>query len=303
MGQYLVRALSALPSAPTIIVAGLHGRQMEERARCLELDVTKADDVTALIAAKQPTHIVHLAGIAAVALAQKDVRKTWDINFGGVLNVALGIREAAPECRLIFCGSAEVYGASFRSGQPLDENAALDPVTAYGASKAAADIMVGQMAKQGLRGIRLRPFNHTGPGQSDLFVVPAFASQIARIERDEQEPVIRVGNLSARRDFLDVRDVVDAYVRAVVSFDDLPSGCPINIASGRTIGIDEVLGTLLALSRKKIEVVPDSERYREIDTPSMCGDARRAKELLNWEPHNAFSDTLQSILDFYRRGA
>lgn len=299
VGRYLVRAFKALPQPPEILIGTL-GHAGPSEVRSVELDVTDSERVRAIIAAEQPTHVVHLAGIAAVAVAQKDIRKTWNTNFGGVLNVALAIGEAAPDCRLIFCGSAEVYGATFQSGAPLDESAALDPITAYGASKAAADLMIGQMARQGFKGIRLRPFNHTGPGQSDLFVIPAFASQIVRIERGEQEPVLRVGNLSARRDFLDVRDVVDAYVRTVLRFDDLPSGCAINVASGTSVGIDEVLKTLLELSPKKIAVVRDEARYRAIETASMSGNAARAQALLDWRPRIPLAETLRSILQFYR---
>ena len=127
----------------------------------------------------------------------------------------------------------------------------------YGAAKAAADIMLGQMALSGLRVLRLRPFNHTGPGQNTQFVIPAFAAQIAKIERGEQEPVIRVGDLRNRRDFLDVQDVVDAYAEALLRFDGLPNGAAINLASGDARAIQEALDILMALSRVKIDVAID----------------------------------------------
>ncbi len=198
--------------------------------------------------------------------------------------------------------TADVSGLDpvFRSGKPLAEDAPLDPENIYASSKAAADIFVGQMAKDGLRAIRLRPFNHTGPGQPPELVVPSFAAQIASIERGEQEPVIRVGNLSIRREFLDVRDVVDAYVRAIQRFDSLPNGAVFNIASGKAISVDAILEMLLTMSTKEIKVMPDPERIRPHDTPVMLGDATAARGALEWWPRRGVKDTLKSVLDYYR---
>jgi GDP-4-dehydro-6-deoxy-D-mannose reductase len=263
--------------------------------------VTAEEEVRSVIAAHQPTHVFHLAAQAAVSTAQKDIRRTWAVNLGGTLNVALAIAEGVPECRLIHCSSAEVYGGSFQSGLPLDESAPLDPNNPYAASKAAADLVIGQMAKQGLRAVRLRPFNHFGPGQSEHFVIPAFAAQIARIEHGAQEPVIRVGNLASQRDFLDVEDVVDAYVETVLRFDDLPNGCAINLASGRAISIGDILQRLLAMSAREIDVVQDESRIRQAETPIALGNANRARELLRWTPARDTTQTLTAVLDFYRQ--
>jgi GDP-4-dehydro-6-deoxy-D-mannose reductase len=253
-----------------------------------------------VLAAERPTHLIHLAAIAAIQAARRDLRQTWAVNFGGSLNVAIAVGETVPDCRLLFCGSGLVYGTNPPEGRPFDESARFDPSDAYGASKAAADLMVGQMTKQGLRAIRLRPFNHTGPGQSEHFVVPAFAAQIAKIERGEQDPVINVGSLTSRRDFLDVRDVVDAYARAVLRFDDMPSGCVLNVASGRAVSMREILDMLLGMSPKKIEVREDPGRIRGNDASVVIGDASLARRLLDWEPHMAIGATLSSVLDHYR---
>ena len=268
--------------------------------RRLPLDVTDAEQVSSVLAAERPTHVFHLAAIAAIQAARRDVRQTWAVNFGGSLNVAIAVAETVPDCRVLFCGSGLVYGTNAPGGRPFDESAPLDPADAYGASKAAADVMVGQMAKQGLRAIRLRPFNHTGPGQSEHFVVPAFAAQIAKIERGEQEPVIHVGSLTSRRDFLDVRDVVDAYVRAVLRFDDLPVGCALNVASGRAISMGEILDILLAMSSKTVEVRQDTSRLRSNDASAIIGDASRARRLLDWQPRTDITATLGAVLDYYR---
>jgi GDP-4-dehydro-6-deoxy-D-mannose reductase len=225
---------------------------------------------------------------------------SWAVNFSGTLNVAIAIQQVAPSSRLLCCTSAEIYGESCRSGQPIDENSLLDPIIPYGASKATSDILIGHLAKQGLKAIRLRPFNHIGPGQSERFVVPAFAAQLAQIERGQQDPVMHVGNLTIRRDFLDVRDVVDAYVRAILRFDKLPPGCAINIASGKSIAIKDILKILLSLCNMKIDVIVDRERLRTSESPVTVGDASRARALLDWVPRIELLDSLKLILDWHR---
>lgn len=302
VGRHLIAALAALPDAPQI-VAGTYGEEAQGllNARAVPLDVTDAERTLAVIQAEQPTHVMHLAGISVISQANRDVRKTWGVNTQGTLNVALAIKAGASACRLIFCSSAQVYGGSFRSGKPLAEDAPLDPENFYASSKAAADILVGQMAKAGLRAIRLRPFNHTGPGQPPGLAVASFASQIAAIERGEQRPVLKVGNLSMRREFLDVRDVVDAYVRTIQRFDSLPNGSVFNIASGDAIAVDAILKMLLAMSSKEIKVAPDPELMRPNDTPVMVGNAEAVGNALGWTPRRKVADTLKSVLDYYRQ--
>jgi GDP-4-dehydro-6-deoxy-D-mannose reductase len=302
VGRHLIAALAALADAPEI-VAGTYGEEASSLldVRAVSLDVTDAEQTLAVIQAEQPTHVMHLAGISVISQANREVRRTWEVNAQGTLNVALAIKAGAPACRLIFCSSAQVYGGSFRSGKPLAEDAPLDPENFYAASKAAADILVGQMAKAGLRAVRLRPFNHTGPGQPPTLAVASFASQIAAIERAERKPVMKVGNLSMRREFLDVRDVVDAYLRTIQRFDSLPNGTVLNISSGEAIEVDAVLKMLLAMSAKKIEVATDPALLRPNDTPIMVGNAEAAHRALGWTPRQRVADTLKSVLDYYRQ--
>ena len=302
VGSHLVAALAARERNCDIIVGTIDGHPPggDDRIRSLTLDITDAGQVRSVIEAVRPTHLVHLAAIAAVSSAQRNIRQIWTVNLDGTLNVVFALAEASPDCRFIYCSSAQVYGASFRTGRPLDESAPLDPVNPYGASKAAGDLMIGQMAKQGLRAVRVRPFNHTGPGQSIDFVVPAFAAQIARIERGEQPPVISVGNLSSRRDFLDIGDVVDAYCRIIARFDDLPAGCVMNLASGHAVSVADILDKLVSMSPTKIKIVQDATRMRPSDTPVMLGDPGLARRLLGWEPKIDFSLTLAAVLDYYR---
>ena len=166
------------------------------------------------------------------------------------------------------------------------------PVDDYGVTKAAADLALGALVRRGLKVVRLRPFNHTGAGQTEFFVIPAFAMQIAQIEAGLLEPVLRVGNLDAERDFLDVRDVANAYALTVQHTDDFQSGVILNIASGIPCRIGDMLQTLLAQSRISVTVEHDPARMRASDLPRIIGDAARAREALGWSPEYRLDDTL-----------
>ena len=188
-------------------------------------------------------------------------------------------------------------GESAKSGRALDENALLAPNDEYSATKAATDLALGALVGSGLKCIGLRPFNHTGPGQSEAFVVPAFAVQIARIEAQLAPPVISVGNLDAQRDFLDVRDVASAYTLVVKDLERLESGTVLNIASGIPRRISEILEGLIARSRVQITVEHDPMRQRSGDLPIIVGDAGRARRLLDWKPEHSFEDMLTAVLN------
>jgi GDP-4-dehydro-6-deoxy-D-mannose reductase len=300
VGKHVIRALMELRDVEVIATTDRAKITDHPDVRFVELDVTDAEQVAAVISAEQPTHLLHLAGVASLAGANRDVRTTWEVNAQGALHVAFAIQQCAPQCRLLFCSSAQVYGGSFRTGVPLAENAPIDPINLYAASKAAPDLFIRQMAKNGLRAICFRPFNHTGAGQAPDFVVPSFASQIAAIERGEQEPVIKVGNLAMFRDFLDVRDVVDAYVRAILRFDTLPNGAAFNLASGHAVQVEQLLKSMLMMSSTAIEVRPELARMRPDDTPVIVGNADAARKALDWTPKYPLTDTLKFVLDDYR---
>ena len=156
-------------------------------------DVVDAAAVEAGIAEAAPDAVIHLAAVAAPMDARRDPGRAWQVNLHGTLNVARALLAVVPGARLVFAGTADAYGTSFRGGAALDEGAALAPQNTYGATKAAADLALGAMAAEGLPVIRARPFNHTGPGQTEAFVVPAFARQAARIAAGVQEAVMQVG--------------------------------------------------------------------------------------------------------------
>jgi GDP-4-dehydro-6-deoxy-D-mannose reductase len=205
------------------------------------VDVTDAAAVRARVRDVRPDACVHLAAISTLATARHDPDNAWRVNLHGSLALAAAFLAETPECVLLYVSTGEVYGGSFRAGIALDETAAPAPMNTYAATKAAADLSLGAMANDGLRVIRVRPFNHTGPGQSADFAVPAFARQIARIAAGLQPPVMRVGALDPQRDFLDVRDVCAAYVACLRSADGIALGTILNIASGVPRRIGDIL--------------------------------------------------------------
>lgn len=265
------------------------------------LDVTQAEAVADTVRRLRPDACVHLAAIAAIPEARREPDRAWRVNLHGTLHLARAILAQAPECLLLFISSADLYGASFRAGAALDETALPAPMNTYAATKAAADLALGALAGEGLRAIRLRPFNHTGPGQSDAFVVAAFARQVARIAAGRQAPVLRVGALDPRRDFLDVRDVCAAYVNCLERADSLEPGTILNIASGRPRRIGDILEGLLRAAGVAAAIETDPARLRPAEIPIACGDAGRARALLGWEPHVPWEQTLRDVLDDWRR--
>lgn len=267
------------------------------------LDITNEVAVERVLRQIRPTAIVHLAAIAAPQEARRDPTLAWSVNFTATLNLARATLNVAPDCRFIYAGSSETYGESFAQakGEAVTENSALRPMTIYGATKAAADVALGQMFFDGLRSIRFRPFNHTGPGQTDAYVLPAFASQVARIEQGLARPFIEVGNLSAFRDFLDVRDVVRAYALAACGKGRGAEGKVFNLSSGKAVRISALLETLISFSDQKIEVVVSPERVRPVDIPMALGDAGRAQDVFSWSPKFQLEETIAAVLADWRR--
>ncbi|MHC2019526.1 GDP-mannose 4,6-dehydratase [Methylobacterium sp. CM6247] len=290
VGQWMMRQLDEADAACGVsFFEGGHGDMR---------DVAQVNDAVARL---KPHAIVHLAAIAAPARAKDDIRTAFDVNLLGTLNLAQAILTHSPQTRLVFAGSSEVYGRSFnRSVTAICEDAPLEPTSAYGVTKASADILLGQLSGEGLDVVRMRPFNHTGPGQTDAYVVSSFARQIARIEQGLQQPVMKVGNLLAERDFLDVRDVVRAYVMAAKVEDSTLQGRAINLASGVGIKISEILKILVSLSPAEIVVEQDPARMRPLEIARSVGDPSAALHLLGWSPTIPLRKTLSDVLSYWR---
>ncbi len=299
VGRTLVPALKAAAPAGTVIAAP-DDRTVDGADLTLPLDLLDPASITACVEAARPDAVIHLAARASVAESFSDPWDTWRVNVDGTLMLAQALLRIAPEALLVFVSSAESYGLSFQRGVPLDEEAALAPANPYAASKAAADVALGEMGLRGLNVLRLRPVNHTGPGQTDTFVVPAFARQVARIEAGLQEPVVNVGALDRWRDFLDMRDVAAAYIAALARGSDLPGGMVINIASGMPKQIGDILDGLIARIGVAVEIRTDHARLRPTDIVSAVCNPARANSLLGWQPAINWEATLDTVLDDWR---
>lgn len=300
VGRHLVDRLQRA-GITTLLLTAKYAVDHPRLGRIEALDVTDRDAVDAAIGAFKPQHVVHLAGIAAPAVASADPQAAWRVHLNGTLNLAASILALDPGCALLAIGSGLIYGATANDTLMLSEGSLLAPLDDYAVTKAAADLALGALAHKGLKCIRFRPFNHTGPSQDEAFVVPSFAMQIARIEAGRQQPVIRVGNLDAIRDMLDVRDVVDAYVLGVMRAASVPAGAILNISSGVGYRVGDVLERLLRLGKTKIEIELDPARLRPSDLPRVVGDSTLAHSVLGWHPKYTLDDTLAAVLDDCRK--
>ncbi|MDR9440919.1 MAG: GDP-mannose 4,6-dehydratase, partial [Halomonas sp.] len=260
------------------------------------LDIRHGGRVIALLRRLQPDAIVHLAAQSHVPTSFQKPEWTWRVNLQGTLNLLEGVKQASPLSLVLNVGSSDMYGGAFRSGEPVTEQTAFQPLNPYAASKAAADLAAGQYAaSEGLRVIRARPFNHTGPGQRDDFVLAAFATQIARIEAGLQPPVVETGNLDAQRDFLDVEDVVGAYLALLELPEAAQRGQAYNIASGHPVAVGELLNMLLARARCSVDHHLDPARQRPADIQAVRADTTALRHTTGWHPaisHGAMLDRL-----------
>ncbi len=256
----------------------------------------------AVIEAVAPDIVFHLAGQTFVPAAWDDPWGTFETNVRGQLNLLAAVARCQAArgraIRVLAVSTNEVYGAVPPERLPIDETLALAPTNPYATSKAAQDLLAGQLAGAWeLELVRVRPFNHSGPGQDPRFVLPAFARQVAEIEAGLRPPTLRVGSLDGERDFSDVRDIVRGYRLAA---EHGRSGEVYNLGSGQPRPIRAVVDTLLALAGVAIEVVTDPARMRPSEVPRTACDAAKARRELGWEPTIPFEQTVADVLGEWR---
>lgn len=301
VGGHVIDALLAAGHAPDEVVAVGRG-PLPDLVHARPLDLLDKKDVGEAVATLKPTAVIHLAAVALPAAAKRDAEQAWAVNVNATRWLAEAISRHAPAARFVFAGSSESYGRSFQSAAgPIAETAPLKPMSAYGATKAAAELMLLQMVSDGLDAVAFRAFNHTGPGQSADYVVSSFASQIARAEAGSGPASLRVGNLEARRDFCDVRDVARAYVlatdRVLGGIDDRV----LNVCSGTARRIGDVLDGLVGMADAAIDIELDPARLRPAEIPMAVGDPSAACRVLGWSPTIEFEATLRDVLTSWRR--
>jgi GDP-4-dehydro-6-deoxy-D-mannose reductase len=260
-----------------------------------EVDVADAEAVRRAVAEVRPDAVVHLAALTFVPDSFARPRDVFRVNFLGSRCVLEAVRGERPGARVLLVSTAHVYGSARPEDPPFDEGSPLRPGSPYAAAKAAADLLGAAYARRGVDVVRVRPFNHTGPGRPDSFAESSFARQIAEIEAGLREPVLAVGNLDAVRDFLDVDDVIDAYVRLLDRA--VPAGV-YNIASGRATSLRALLDALLARSPAAPEVRVDRALWRPAD--ACVGRADRLAAACGWKPSRPLEATLGALLDHWR---
>lgn len=260
-----------LDSSPDLPGAELH-----------EADLLDPPALARAVAAASPDAIVHLAGLSHVGESWKRIPEYYQVNLLGVEHLL----DAAGGRPVVIASSAEVYGAVPESEQPIAEDRTLRPASPYALTKAAAERLAA-----GRGAVIARSFNLVGPGQAGTFALPTFAAQLARIARGEAEPVLGVGNLSARRDFVHVADGAEAL--RLLAERGRP-GTAYNVASGRDVSIGEALGHLMEVSGVQARVEVDPERMRPVDLPLLRGDAGRLRAL-GWQPRRSLEDALADL--------
>ncbi|ABG03542.1 NAD-dependent epimerase/dehydratase [Rubrobacter xylanophilus DSM 9941] len=291
-GGYLVRYLLELGYE---VVGAVHGAgaRLPDGCHRAVLDITDRQSLREVVAATQPDEIYHLAGIARPA--NDSVDEFYEVNFGGTLKLLETVREHAPDAAVLLVGSAYAYGSV---GHPISEIELFKPVNHYGSSKASADLLGHVYSLEGLRVVRARPFNHSGPGQSPAFVLPTLVEQFVEIEAGKREPVIRLGNLDSVRDFSDVRDIVRGYRLALLKG---RSGEPYNLGSGRGTSVRELFEMVREKAEQEVELQVEPSRTRIIDIPYLVADTSKAREELGWEPEVSLEQTLHDMLDAVRK--
>ena len=266
---------------------------VEGCAESLALDITDGPAVGALLQRLRPDAVYHLAGIAFVPEAESNFEKALQVNVAGTANIARYCSLLETKPRLLFISSAEVYGHVQPHELPIREDNHLRPANNYSLSKRMAELVVDRYGRQiGLHYAIARPFNHIGPKQDPRFVASNFALQLARVARGLTPPVLEVGNLEARRDFSDVRDIVRAY-RLIA---DGHQGV-FNLGSGRAVSIQEMLNTLVDISGCKVEIRQDPARMRGPEVAELYGCIEHATKVCGWTPRIPLRSSLE---DTYR---
>jgi len=269
-----------------------------EKIHLLEGDVRDATSISEVLGKIRPDYIFHLAAQSFVPTSWKAPAETLTTNIIGELHIFEAMRELGLSARIQIAGSSEEYGMVYENEVPITENNPLRPLSPYGVSKVTQDLLGYQYNQSyGMNIIRTRAFNHEGPKRGDVFVSSNFAKQIAEIEKGLKKPVLKVGNLEAKRDFTDVRDVVRAYWLVLEKGEP---GEVYNIASGKAMKIKELLDTLLKMTDVKIKVEQDPARMRPSDVPILLGDSSKLRERTGWKPEISFEKTLKDTLDYWR---
>lgn len=263
-------------------------------------ELSDGPSIEKAIAEARPDAVFHLAAQASVPDSLRDPVETYEANVIGTALLLEAVASKAPGAAVVCVGSADSYGIVSPDVLPLDESAPLHPTNPYAASKAAAESISLQYARTGrLRVVATRSFNHTGPGQRTTFAVPAFAQQIAAIAAGKARPALHVGNLGAKRDMTDVRDVARAY-RLLAERGE--PGAVYNVCSGRSVSMRSIVDALISIAGVEATLEVDPARLRPSDMPDLVGDHGRITERTGWQPVIPLDQTLRDVYAWHARG-
>ncbi|MDW7760873.1 MAG: GDP-mannose 4,6-dehydratase [Acidobacteriota bacterium] len=301
VGRHLMRELdggtfemagTSFPEAPAEGVGNI-----------VRLDLRDRRDLDGFVREVKPEWVFHLAAVSNVGASWERREETFDTNLTGTFNLFESVRRHVPECRVLYVSSSDVYGIVTEKGKILTEDEPAHAVNPYAYTKAAGEMLARFYAEADRIGaVIVRPFPHTGPGQTEDFVCSDWARQIVRIERGESEPVIAVGNLDVRRDFSDVRDIVRAYRMLL---EKGRAGEIYNVCSGRAVALREIMEMLLRQAAlpgpgMTIGVEVDSAKLRKIDVPLLVGSNAKIRRETGWGPEIPLERTLSNLLSFWR---
>jgi len=292
VGRHLVTHLKEL--GDEVVRAGLNGTGSLEKD-FLAVDITDSRSVRSVVQQVKPDVTYHLAGIAFVPEAEEDFDRALRINVAGTANVVRQCHLLEKKTSLVFVSSAEVYGSIRPEDLPLKETAPIKPNNNYSLTKRMAEMVVERYARaEQLSCCIVRPFNHIGPGQDRRFVTANFALQLARIAHGKAEPILRVGNLEAKRDFSDVRDIVRGYRLLSQT-----GGGLFNLGSGKASSVQTILDTLIEVSGVGVEIVQDPERMRGPEVPELYGSCGKIHEACGWAPEISLRQSLHDVYQYW----
>lgn len=301
-GSHLAEFLLTQPNVQvwgTGLGSTMHLTHLGSRVTFIPGDLTDARVVENLLTQTQPTHIYHLAGQAFAPISWQDPWATLETNIRAQVNLLHTAARLKTSARILVIGSLDEYGRVEPRDLPITEATPLRPDSPYGVSKIAQDFLGLQyFLSHHLHIVRVRPSNHIGPRQNEQFVTSDFAKQIAEIEAGQRAPVLYVGNLSAERDFTDVRDMVRAYYLAL---ERGIAGEVYNIGSARAVSIQTIVETLLRFSRVPIRIEVDPARIRPSDTPTLYCDTTKFRAQTGWSPTIPLEQSLRDILEYWRK--
>ncbi|NLP26680.1 MAG: NAD-dependent epimerase/dehydratase family protein [Clostridiales bacterium] len=298
VGGYLIEHLIR-DCGYNVLATKLENEKIENsESEVCNLDIMDSASINQLLNRYKPDCIFHLAAQSSVALSWRNPQLTVDINIKGTLNLLDGIKDMDSKTRLLLIGSGEEYGLAVKGSAPVGEENSTKPGNIYAVTKATQNMLGGVYSKAfGMDIVMVRAFNHMGPRQSEMFVVSDFCKQVAEIETGKKENILMVGNLSAKRDFTDVRDVVRAYGLLAQGG---KTGETYNVGSGQAIAIQKILDMILSMANVDICVETDEKRLRPSEIPTISADILKIKNEVGWVAEIPIERTIEDTLNYWR---